>query len=354
MRQRLRAITSSSLYVLSVSRIKVFFREPGALFWTFVFPMLITIALGMAFRKESGPRIGIAVTRGVHAAAVASALERDPAVEVQVLAPSEAEARLRAGEILLAVDVPDADGAPIVYRFDALRPDATTARQLVDARLQRQAGRVDALRTRDEVETGSGARYVDWLVPGLLGMQLLNGALWGSAWSIVSARQRSLLKRLAATPMRRSHFLLSFQIAGLLFVPMQVLTLFVFARFTFGVVVHGSPLALFVLAFVGAWSFAGLGLLCASRARNTETLNGLVNLVTIPMLLLSGVFFSSSRFPAVVRPVIRFLPLSALNEAVRNVVNDGASIFAQQAPLTVLVAWGLLSSVAALRLFRWT
>ena len=208
--------------------------------------------------------------------------------------------------------------------------------------------------TTDETAVARGGRYVDWLVPGLLGMQLLSGALWGTAWNIVNARQRRLLKRLAATPMRRSDYLLSFRVAGLLFVPVQVVVLFVFARLTFGVTVHGSLGAVFLLSLFGSWSFAGLGLLCAARAQNSETANGLVNLATLPMFVLSGVFFSSGRFPAFLQPAIRLLPLSAFNEALRHVVNDGASLLSQGFPLVVLLLWGLLSATVALRLFRWS
>jgi ABC transporter DrrB family efflux protein len=240
------------------------------------------------------------------------------------------------------------------YRFDPTRPEAQAARHAVDDRLQRGAGRRDALATRDETTVARGARYVDWLVPGLMGMQLLSGATWGVAWNIVRARQRKLLKRLAATPMRRRHYLLSFRLASLIFVPLEALVLFAFARLVFDVTIHGSALAVLVLALLGSWSFAGLGLLCASRAENSETANGLVNLVTLPMFVLSGVFFSSSRFPDLVQPLIRLLPLSAFNEALRHVVNDGASLLSQVFPVAVLVGWGLGCTVVALKLFRWT
>jgi ABC-type multidrug transport system permease subunit len=170
----------------------------------------------------------------------------------------------------------------------------------------------------------------------------------------VNARQRKLLRRLAATPMRRGHYLLSYRVSGLLFVPLQVLVLFGFARLAFGVVIQGSALAVLAIALLGSWSFAGVGLLCASRAQNSETANGLINLVTLPMMVLSGVFFSASRFPDVLQPAIRILPLSAFNEALRHVVNDGASIVSQGFPIAVLVGWALVSSVLALRLFRWS
>jgi len=347
-------MTGGPLWALSGARIKQFLREPGALFWTFGFPLLITVALGTAFRNQGPAKSQIAVVAGPGSAPAASALAGDPGIGLAILDPESAGRRLVTGEVVLIVLAPASPGLPFVYRYDPSRPDALAVRRLVDERLQRQAGRRDPLPTRDETAVAKGARYVDWLVPGLLGMQLLNGAMWGAAFNIVNARQRKLLKRLAATPMRRSDYLLSFRVSGLVFVPIQVVVLFAFARLTFGVTIHGSAVAALALALLGSWSFAGLGLLCASRAQNSETANGLINLITLPMMVLSGVFFSSSRFPAVVQPAIRLLPMSAFNEALRHVVNDGASIFAQGYPIAVLVGWALVTSVVAVRIFRWT
>jgi ABC-2 type transport system permease protein len=341
---------AESLWALSAARIKQFLREPGALFWTFGFPLLITVALGIAFRNQGPTRVQVAVLEAPGAAAVASALADDKGMAVAVLDPEQAAQRLRTGEAVLLV-VP---GSPVVYRFDPTRPDALAARRHVDDLLQRRAGRRDPVATRDETAVARGSRYIDWLVPGLLGMQLLNGAMWGAAFNIVNARQRKLLKRLAATPMRRSDYLLSYRVSGLVFVPLQVLILFAFARLTFGVTIHGSAISVLALSLLGSWSFAGLGLLCASRAQNSETANGLINLITLPMMVLSGVFFSSSKFPKVLQPVIRLLPMSAFNDALRHVVNDGASIFAQGFPLAVLAGWAVVGSVVAVRIFRWT
>jgi ABC-2 type transport system permease protein len=341
------------LWALSVARIRQFWREPGAVFWTFGFPLLITVALGIAFRDQSPPASRIAIVAGEGAAEVADALKGKAGLDVETDDVATAARRLRTGDVLLVIEAPAA-GGPVVYRFDPTRPDAPAVRRLVDDAVQRRAGRRDPVATREETTVARGARYVDWLIPGLLGMQLLNGAMWGAAFNIVTARQRKLLKRLAATPMRRGHYLLSFRVAGLVFVPLQVLVLFGFARIAFGVTIAGSAIAALAIALLGSWSFAGLGLLCASRAQNSETANGLINLVTLPMLVFSGVFFSSSRFPEVLQPAIRLLPLSAFNEALRHVVNDGASIFSQGFPIAVLVVWALVSSVLALRLFRWT
>jgi ABC-type multidrug transport system permease subunit len=342
------------LWALSVVRIKLFLREPGSLFWVFVFPLLITVALGAAFRTQGPPRSAVAVVAGPTAEATAAALAGDPGLKVEVVDAGEAARRLRTGEAVLAVDAPATPGGPVTFRYDPSRPEAPAVRRLADDVLQAHAGRRDPLATRDQTAVVRGARYVDWMVPGLLGMQLLNGAMWGAAFNIVNARQRKLLKRLAATPMRRSSYLLSYRVSGLLFVPLQFFVLFGFARLAFGVVIQGSVLAALALALLGSWSFAGLGLICAARAQNSETANGLINLVTLPMLVLSGVFFSASKFPRAIQPAINLLPLTAFNDALRHVVNDGASIFAQGLPLAVLVGWGIVTTALALRLFRWT
>lgn len=347
-------MATKSLWALSGVRLKLFFREPGSMFWTFGFPLLVTVALGVAFRNQGQAKTPVAIVDGPGAAQVAAALAGQGAVAARVVDAGEATRELRTGQVALAIEAPGAPGAPLVFRYDPSRPDAHAARRQIDDLLQAQAGRRDVVATRDETAVSRGGRYVDWLVPGLLGLQLLNGAMWGAAFNIVNARQRRLLKRLAATPMQRAHYLLSYRVSGLVFVPLQTVVLFAFARLTFGVAIQGSALAVLGLALLGSWAFAGLGLLCASRAQNSETANGLINLVTLPMMVFSGVFFSSARFPAVLQPAIRLLPLSAFNEALRHVVNDGASIFSQGFPLAVLVAWTVVTSFLAVRLFRWT
>jgi ABC-2 type transport system permease protein len=340
------------LVALTQARFIEFFREPGAIFWTFGFPLLLTVALGIAFRNQAPPRAAIAILEGPDAQVMAEALTGTTSVEAQVLGPAEAALRLRSGKVALVV-VPGADHA-VTYRFDASRPEAVAVRLAVDDALQRASGRADPRAVHDEKVAAPGARYVDWLVPGLLGMQLMSGSLWGIAYAIVQTRQRKLLKRLLATPMKKGHYLLSFLISRLAFVLVEVPVLLGFARLAFGVEVRGSLVAVGLVATLGAAAFAGLGLLCAARAQNTETANGLVNLVTLPMFVVSGVFFSSARFPPLLQPVIRFLPLTALNEALRALVNDGAALSQIPLQLMVLTAWMVVTFAVSLRIFRWT
>jgi len=245
-------------------------------------------------------------------------------------------------------------GDPPTYRLDPTRPESRLARAVVDDLLQRAAGRADAIGPREERVTEPGARYVDFLVPGLLGMNLMSSGMWGIGWVIVELRQKKLLKRYVATPMRRSDFLLSFVVIRLFFLVIEVPVFLGFAVLAFGVPVRGPLVALSAMATLGALAFAGLGLLVACRARNTQTVSGLINLVMMPMFLLSGVFFSADNFPAVMQPAIRALPLTALNDGLRAVMNEGAGVaaVAPQAALLAAVAAGAFA--LALRFFRWS
>jgi ABC-type multidrug transport system permease subunit len=266
-----------------------------------------------------------------------------------VLAPEEARAALRSGRAAIVV-VP---GAPPAYRYDPTRPESRLARAAVDDLLQRAAGREDAIAPRDEQVAEPGTRYVDFLVPGLLGMNIMSSGMWGIGWVIVEARQKKLLKRLIATPMRRRDYLLSFVLMRLFFLVVEVPVLVGFGMLAFGVPLRGPVIALAAVAAAGALAFAGLGLLVASRARNTQTVGGLINLVMLPMFVLSGVFFSADHFPASVQPVIRALPLTALNDGMRAVMNEGVGLAGVAPRLLLLGATAAVTFGLALRFFRW-
>ena len=244
-------------------------------------------------------------------------------------------------------------GEPRTYRYDETRPEARLARLLVDDRLQRAAGRADPTRVADDRVTEPGARYIDFLVPGLLGMTLMSSSMWGIGYVIVELRTKKLVKRMLATPMRRSDFLLSFVVMRALFVIVEVPVLVGFGWIAFGVRVTGSPLLVLLVSLVGALCFAGLGLLVSSRAQNTQTVGGLMNLVMMPMFVGSGVFFSSAHFPDALQPFLRALPLTALNDSLRAVINEGAGLEAIARPVGLMAACGVVSFAAAVKVFRW-
>jgi len=338
----------SALRELTVARLRLFFREPSTVFWAFGFPLLLTVALGIAFRNRPPEPAVVAIEDGPGAERVLARIA-SPLVRARVEDSATAARELRSGKVALVI-VP---GEPTSYRYDETRPEARLARVLVNDLLQRAAGRSDAVSVRDERVTEVGARYIDFLVPGLVGLNLMSSGMWGIGYAIVEMRTKKLVKRLLATPMRRSDFLLSFVIMRALFVAIEVPVLFGFGWIAFGVRVVGSPLLLLALCFLGASTFGGIGLLVASRAQNTQTIGGLMNLVMMPMFIASGVFFSTSNFPDGMQPFLRAMPLTALNDALRAVANDGAALHDVWRPALVLGSWAALSYAAAFKLFRW-
>jgi ABC-2 type transport system permease protein len=324
-------------------------REPGVLFWVFGFPILLAVGLGIAFRNKPPDVVAVAVIDGAGADAIANALTPAAGFRTERVTEEQAREHLRLGRVSIAV-VP---GATYEYRFDPTRPESVLARQTVHDALERAAGRVDPVATHDSLVTEPGARYIDFLIPGLLGMNIMSGGMWGVGYAIVDMRSRRLLKRLVATPMRRTHFLGALMTSRVLLVFAEMLLLLFFGWLVFDMRLQGSLASVALLSTLGAFVFAGLGLLVGSRAKKVESVSGLMNLVMLPMFVFSGVFFSSERFPQSIQPCVKALPLTALNDALRAVILEGQGLSTQLARIGILCAWGLVSFVLAGRLFRW-
>ena len=346
-------MTSHPLFQLVLARVREFYREPEAVFWVYVFPVLMAVGLGIAFRNRPVEQIVVDVQEGGRAEQVHASLSQDSRFVVKRHDAETAGVRLKTGKTLLVVVAPASSEPRYEYQFDPTRAESVLARRAVDDVLQRASGREDVAEVRDHELNEPGARYIDFLIPGLLGMNLMGGGLWGIGFVTVDMRIRKLLKRFLATPMKRSHFLLGLMISRMLFTVPEVVFLLVFSRIAFGVVIRGSILAVVALIVLGATTFAGMGLLIASRARTLEAVSGLMNLVMLPMWLLSGIFFSSERFPEAARPYIKALPLTPLNDALRAVMLEGASINSQGLELGILCGYASVTFALALYWFRW-
>ena len=349
MAERTLRTSRDPLVQLTLARIRDTVREPEAVFWVVGFPILLAVALGIAFRDRPPERAKVAIEARAGADSLAARLSGAPGVAVEVLDPLTAERRLRTGRIALVV-VP---GDPLVYRFDSARAESRTARLHADDAIQRAYGRRDVRRVAEVKVAEKGARYIDFLLPGLLGMNLMGTGMWGVGYGVVNLRVKKLLKRLLASPMRRSDFLLSFGLARLVTVFVEAPLLVGFGMVAFGVPMRGSIAALAAVVLLGAAAFAALGLLVAARPRTLEGVSGWMNLVMLPMWVLSGSFFSSANFPDVMQPFIEALPLTALNDALRGVMLDGSGLAALAMPIGVLGAWTVVSFGVALRVFRW-
>ena len=339
-------LEESSLYQLTMVRFRLLLREPEAIFWIFIFPILLAVGLGIAFRNRPADVLQVGATT----TQLTQALARDKGLTAATMDEAAGTHALATGGILLlAIQRPDG----VAYKYDDTNPDARTARLLADRAIQTAAGQRDAVHAGNELVHETGARYIDFVVPGLLGMNLMGSAMWGLGFSIVEARQKKLLKRLVASPMRRWQYLASFLLSRLAMLVIEVVVFLGFARLAFGVPFRGSLWELGLLCVLTSLAFSALGLLVSSRARTMEAASGLMNLVMLPMWILSGVFFSASRFPAAIQPLVRALQLTAAIDAIRGNMLQGMNLGQMVAPVGILLAWFVVPFAVSLRIFRW-
>lgn len=337
------------LIQLTMARLREFYREPEALFWVFGFPVVLAAALGIAFRNRGPGELAVGVARGAGDSALVATLDATPQLAAAAYDSGVARQRLRTGRIALLVQ----PGDTLTYWYDSTRTESRLARLEVDAALQAARGRTDPLVVVDQRVAERGSRYIDFLIPGLLGMNLMGSGMWGVGFAVVLARSKRLLKRFMATPMRKGHYLGGFILSRLAFLGVEIAALVGFGWLLFGVGVRGSWLGLAVVAGLGSLTFSGLGLLVASRARTIEAVSGLMNLVMLPMWILSGTFFSYARFPEAMQPFVKALPLTALNDALRAIMIDGAPMLSLAAPVGIIAGWGIGGFAVALAIFRW-
>ncbi|HLY42945.1 MAG TPA: ABC transporter permease [Terracidiphilus sp.] len=339
-------LKESSLYQLTASRFRLFLREPEALFWVFIFPILLAIGLGIAFRNRPADVLQVGATT----AQLTQALNGQKGLTAATMDEAGGTHALATGNIvLLAIQ----QAGSVAYKYDDTNPDGRSARLLADIAIQRAAGQKPSTATANELIHETGARYIDFVVPGLLGMNLMGSAIWGLGFSIVEARQKKLLKRYVASPMPRWQYLASFLLSRLILLVIEVGVFLSFAKIAFGVPFRGPLWELGALCVLTSLSFSALGLLIASRAKTMEAASGLMNLVMLPMWILSGVFFSASRFPAVIQPFVKALPLTAAIDALRGNMLQGTHLPQMVSPIAILCAWLVLPFMVSLRIFRW-
>jgi len=342
-----RGFADHGLVQLTLMRMREFIREPEALFWSMIFPLALAAGLGIAFRNRPPEVLKIAAVTPQ----LAEALRQEKLLDVTQMSPESAEQFVRTGKVALVAE-PAADGG-VTYRYDDTNPEGRQAKMLADQAIQHASGRQDPVAASDQIMREPGSRYIDFLIPGLIGMGIMGNSIWGPGFSIVDARRKKLMKRLVATPMPKHYYLLSFLLWRMILLPVDVGVPLGFGVLVFGIPLRGPFLALAGTCVLATLAFSAVGLLIASRVRTIEAASGLMNLSMVPMWILSGVFFSSQRFPDLVQPVIKALPLTALIDALRANMLKGAGL-AQMAPqAAVLGAWLVVCFGLALRLFRW-
>jgi ABC-type multidrug transport system permease subunit len=341
--------THPPIIELTLARLREFVREPEALFWMFLFPIVLSVAMAVAFPAGGGQAVRVGVIAGPHSDALRETLASAKDVVVRDLTDEDQLRALRNGEVHVIVVA----GNPPTYRFDPTREESKLAQLVVDNVLQRAAGRANPWHAREDLIEVPGSRYVDWLIPGIIGLGIMNNGLWSIGFMTVQARLRKLLKRLAASPMQKRDFLMAPIIARMAFLGPEVAIPLVFGSIAFSMPIRGGVVSIAIVSIVGAMMWGALGLLMGSRARTFEAASGLMNLMSVPMWVLSGVFFSSSNFPDVVQPFIQALPLTALVDAMRAVILEGASLASLWHELAILAAWTVVPFAIALKIFKW-
>ncbi|MGE0554738.1 MAG: ABC transporter permease [Gemmatimonadales bacterium] len=342
-----------ALAQLTLARFREFYREPEALFWTFVFPLIMAGGLGLAFRSKPPEVVKVAVVQGhaPNASAIARGLEQETALDVRLVDDTVGARELRTGRIALLVVPRVAD--QVEFRYDETRREGASARWIVNDALQRAFGRADPVAVSDSLVTDRGARYIDFLVPGLIGMNLMATGIWGVGFTVVDQRRKKLLKRFVVTPMSRVDYLLSFMLSRLGWLVLEVIVLVGGASLVFGVPTRGSLALLGLTCLLGALTFGGMGLLLAARTKTIEGASGLMNLVMMPMWVFSGVFFASGNFPDAMQPFIQSLPLTAVNDALRANMLEGATALQLLPEMGVIALWLVGCFALALKLFHW-
>jgi ABC-type multidrug transport system permease subunit len=377
-----RLIRLKQLGLLIMALFREIIREPGVLFWGILFPILMSLGLGLAFTKKADVTRKVAIikkTDGSLSSTDNSVLsgfldkncEKNPSpgketwiwkytIKDEKLGNSifliydmkwdEAMTLLKRGTInVVLVGL----NSSVEYHFDPMNPDA----QLTYLKLSGVVGKGEIQPVSNNFEirplTVKGTRYIDFLVPGLMTMGIMMSSMWGISYGIIEKRSKKLLRRLVATPMRKSHFLIALIVVRIVMNFIESGALFIFALLAFKMTIQGNISALILIFLAGNIAFAGLAILTSSHTSNTEVGNGLINFVVMPMMILSGIFFSYQNFPEWSLPVIRKLPLTILTDGVRSIFNEGAGYREVALPILILTAIGALFFTVGLKIFKW-
>ena len=370
------------LWRLTVALFMEIIREPGVLFWGIIFPILMSLGLGVAFTKKADVvRKAAVIITSTNAADIITATDLQTFLKTSCLKKQageketydwklelkdeklgnsiflfykmewqEAMIMLKRGTINIILLENDGQTE---YHFDPMNPDAQLSYLKLNTIIGR--GKVVAVEGSTNIKplTVTGTRYIDFLVPGLVSMGVMMSCMWGISYGIIEKRSKKLLRRLVATPMKKSHFLIALIAVRILMNFIESSVLFVFALLAFNMVIQGDISALILLFLAGNVAFAGLAVFVSSNTSNTEVGNGLINVVVMPMMVLSGIFFSYHNFPDWSLPVIQKLPLTMLTDGIRSIFNEGAGYADVAMPILILTATGVIFFLAGLRIFKW-
>lgn len=360
----------NQLWQLTIAHFKETIREPAVLFWGIVFPILMSLALGIAFTKKQNTERKVAVinssenyltdsilsknkldtTNGILSLTVENEKLGNTTMNFYPMSWEEATIALKRGRINVILEVKNKH---IEYHFDPVNTDAQLTYRFLSNILDNNTPSTSEDEKYIKPLTVTGTRYIDFLIPGLVGMGLMMSSMWGLSYSIIEKRSKKLLRRMVATPMKKSYFLISLITVRTAMNFIEALLLIVFAKIVFNISIEGSIPALLIFFIAANTAFAGLAIFISSRTAKTEIGNGLINVVVMPMMLLSGIFFSYHNFPDKLIPIIKKLPLTLVADGVRSIFIEGAGFPQIVMPFLILTIGGIILFGVGLKMFKW-
>jgi ABC-2 type transport system permease protein len=354
----------SARRALLVASLKMFYRNKHSIFWTLLLPVVI---LGVFALLDLGggttAQIGVVDDAGTSSsAALVAALQRSDLATVHTGIADDEGAALRSGDRdAVLVIQPDYDGAGghLALQLNGARSRQAEAAQLViDNAVDAQArSRGAPQRTVDVVATtvnnAHNQGYTDFLIPGIIALSVMQTGLFTVLYSFVHLRQRGILRRLKATPLRASDFLAAQVGTRLMLAAAQTLILVLIALLVFRVHIYGNLGWLLLVAVLGAAVFLALGFAISGSTGSVESAAPIANLIGLPMIVLSGVFFSRGGMPGWLHSLTDLLPLTYLVDALRHISYDGFGLLDVRTDIVGMLAWLAISGLLAVRLFRW-
>ena len=372
----------NQLWQLILALFREIIREPGVLFWGILFPILMSVGLGLAFTKKTDVIRKVAVINSSERSITLSDInviedfllksceknnspdkkawqwkykKKDEKLGNSIflfynMEWDDAMKFLKRGTINLLIT---GQNNSVEYHFDPMNSDA----ELTFLKLSSIIGKGEIISAKSNSEikplTVTGTRYIDFLVPGLIGMGVMMSSMWGISYGIIEKRSKKLLRRLVATPMRKSHFLIALITVRITMNFIESSVLLIFSLIAFKMTIQGDISALILTFLAGNIAFAGIAVFASSHTSNTEVGNGIINFVVFPMMILSGIFFSYQNFPDWSLPVIRNLPLTMLTDGIRSIFNEGAGYHELALPIFIMTAVGVAFFSVGLKIFKW-
>lgn len=351
---------NNQLLNLITVQFKAFLREPAIIFWSLIFPLAIAGVLGIAFNQPDEPVRTVAVIKNEYAnnsknlkqlKALTDSLHHanDARFAFFNTTKDSAQLKMKRGEINLFLEVGPQDS--LIFNFDPKNGEGRLAYLLLDNKLLKGSTQSEPTVTRPITTVGS--RYIDFLIPGLIALGIMNSCIWGIGWNLIEFRIKKLMRRMVATPMKRAYFLLAQILSRAVLCSIEAALLFLFAYLVFGVTMQGSLLAFVLVFLAGITAFAGVAVIASSRVNNNQEGNGVINAVVLPMTILSGIFFSYRGFPDWAVVIIEKLPLTMLSDAIRAIFNEGATLQDVSGQIIGLAITGIVLFIAGLRIYKW-